>query len=124
MKMLTILLSNLLFLYACGNNTAAKTPPPEYVSRHIKTDYKYTMWKSDKEAVLGRINRRANYNASNACHNDGYGWTFKEVVNPGVLDCETHPKNQRIRCRKKNVELECQRLKPGTVGMGMIPFTQ
>ena len=109
---------------ACGNNTAAKTPPPEYVFQATKADFEYTAWKDNEAAAIDRLDRRMDYNSKNACYTIGYGWGLNKVVDAGKVNCEVNPANQRIRCRRENVELECSRLKPGTVGMGMIPFTQ
>lgn len=113
-----------LFLAGCGNNTTAKTPPPEYVFQQIKTDFDFTAWKDSKAAATDRVKERFDYSASNACHNFGYGWGYVNLINPGNVDCETNPDTQKMRCRQANVELECSRIKPGTVGMGMIPFTR
>ncbi len=112
------------FLIACGNNTAAKTPPPEYVFQTTTANFDYTAWKDNKSAAIDRINRRMDYHSKNACYAIGYGWGLHKVINPGEVNCEVNSTNKRIRCRRENVELDCTRLKPGSVGMGMIPFTQ
>lgn len=110
-------------LPACGNNTTAKTPPPEYVVQKIATDFEYGAWKNNELAAKDRINERFEYYAKNACHRVGYGWSFTNIIGSGQEDCEVNPQKQLVRCRLIDVELECRRIKPGTVGMGMIPFT-
>lgn len=113
-----------IILSACGNNTTAKTPPPEYVSQQIKADFAYSNWKGNKQEAMNRIHKKSTYHAKSACHAIGYGWSFSKVINPGNVSCEIHPTTQRTRCREEHLVLECSRIKPGSVGMGMIPFTQ
>jgi hypothetical protein len=113
-----------LLLAGCGNNTTAKTPPPEYVFKQIKTDFDFTAWKDNQQAATDKLQERLDYYASNACHGSGYGWGFTNVIDPGNVECEVNPDDQRVRCHQVDVNLECSRIKPGSVGMGMIPFTQ
>lgn len=111
------------FLTACGNNTTAKTPPPEYVSQKQKVDLDYSVWSESKDTAKKRVTKLKDYDSKNRCRRIlGYGWTLKSA-DDGRLSCEERD-DGRARCQLANVDLECHRLKPGTVGMGMIPFTQ
>lgn len=113
----------LLTLSACGNNTTAKTPPPEYIQQTKTVDLKPTVWTKDRIFAEERANKRVEFNAKNECRTLGYGWMIDEVKDSGTLSCEDRA-DGRSRCQMTKATIECRRLKPGTVGMGMIPFTQ
>lgn len=112
-----------LALSACGNNTTAKTPPPEYIYQTKIIDLKPTVWAKDEAFAINRANKNVEYNSKNECRRFGYGWTLEEIKNSGELGCEKRA-DGRSRCQMKSAEIECRRIKPGSVGMGMIPFTQ
>jgi len=113
----------LLTLSACGNNTTAKTPPPEYIYETKIVDLKPTPPARDEAVSIKRANKMVEYNSKNECRRLGYGWTLEKVANSGELSCEKST-DGRSRCQMKSAEIECRRIKPGSVGMGMIPFTQ
>jgi hypothetical protein len=113
----------LLTLSACGNNTTAKTLPPEYIYQTKIVDLKPTAGARDETVAIERANKSVEYNSKNECRRFGYGWTLEEIKNSGELSCEKGA-DSRSRCQMKSAEIKCRRIKPGSVGMGMIPFTQ
>lgn len=99
-----------------------KTPPPEYIYHNEKADLDYSVWGETKDTAVRRVTKLKDYDAKNRCRKRGYVWTLK-TADGGSPSCEERD-DGRARCQLTNVELECYRLKPGTVGMGLIPFTQ
>lgn len=64
---------------------------------------------------------RVKGDAANLCREKGYGWHLQEVKSEGTVACNPCS-DGKTRCQANAVELLCRRLKPGSTGMGMIPF--
>lgn len=64
---------------------------------------------------------RIQRDAVSACRAKGYGWSLEKIREEGKLACNECG-GGATQCRVVDLGLQCERLKPGSVGMGMIPF--
>ncbi len=119
-RLISIVLT-ILFLSAC--NTVENTPPPKYVYLEKTVDLESTVCLKTKDIANKRAKSLINYNAKTQCRLHGYGWTLDSKLNDQLLSCNSNMcSNNKVSCQAKNVELKCRRLRPGSVGMGMIPW--
>ena len=119
MKQTISLVFVLLFLSAC--NTVENTPPPKYIYLKKTVDLEPTVCMKKKDEAIKRANSLISYDAKTQCRTHGYGWTLDSEPKYQTLSCNSCS-DDKVRCQAKDVELKCRRLKPGSVGMGMIPW--
>ncbi|MEE9412082.1 MAG: hypothetical protein V3V22_03415 [Methylococcales bacterium] len=108
-----------LFLSAC--NTVENTQPPKYVYLEKTVDLEPTVCLKSEDTAIKRATRLITYNAKTQCRIHGYGWTLDSKLKDQLLSCNACS-DDLVSCQAKNVELKCRRLRPGSVGMGMIPW--
>jgi hypothetical protein len=112
---------SVLLLSAC--NTLENTPPPKYVYLEKTVDLEPTVCLKTEDVAIKRANSLINYNAKTQCRLHGYGWTLDSKLKDQLLSCNSNMcANDMVSCQANNVELKCRRLRPGSVGMGMIPW--
>ena len=75
----------------------------------------------EKDAASEAVRKRVEFDAKSSCRELGYGWHLDLVKKEGDLSC-TDCAEGSAKCQQVNVALQCRRLKPGSVGMGMIPW--
>ncbi|BBL72859.1 hypothetical protein [Methylogaea oryzae] len=92
----------------------------EYETQAIKVDAKASRCL-EQSAGEKEARDRVAADAANICREKGYGWHVQEVKSAGNVACSPC-ESDKTRCQATNVELICRRLKPGSTGMGMLPF--
>ncbi|CAL1239099.1 hypothetical protein [Candidatus Methylocalor cossyra] len=75
----------------------------------------------DPEAASREARERVPIDSSNACRSKGYGWHLERVVAEGTLACDSCSEG-KTQCQVRDMNLECRRLKPGSVGIMGVPF--
>lgn len=111
--MKTLILAAILF-------TSSLAQATEWEQQVLKTDAKAARCL-EQTAAEQEARDRIKGDAGNLCREKGYGWHLEAVKNDGTLACSPCA-DGKARCQATNVELLCRRLKPGSTGMGMIPF--
>ena len=108
-----------IMLAACSPQPNA--PETKYIYQNKVADLKPGLWQKDKDTALAKAKAKLRKYANNECRTIDYGWTLNELKNPGEANCEERA-DGKFRCQLTQVEMECRRLSPGSVGMG--PFSK
>ena len=83
---------------------------PQYDYKTVNRQFEvYTAWQKDKETAIKKADKVVYYSSKDACKKVGQGWAFTKLENNGVMECEKSAEG--FRCRKKNVQIECRKIK-------------
>ncbi|MEE9395441.1 MAG: hypothetical protein V3V31_00370 [Methylococcales bacterium] len=114
-----IYICTVIVLAACSPQPNAPGTKYDYQSK--VADLKPSLWQKDKDTALAKAKAKVRKYANSECRTIDYGWTLNELKNPGETRCEERA-DGKFRCQLAQVEMECRRLSPGSVGMG--PFSK
>ena len=110
---------SIIVLTACQPQPNAPDTKYDYQSK--VADLKPTLWQKDKNTAITKAKAKVRKYANSECRSLNYGWTLNELKSPGTVNCEERA-DGKVRCQLAQVEMECRRLSPGSVGMG--PFSK
>ena len=108
--------------------SGAASAETEWIYKEVTGDAKNYPRCLEKPQAIEKagIEKMLTSNAKYHCRDMGYGWHMAELKSLGETvcdECEGPEKAGKYRCRQANLVVQCRRIRPGSVGMGMLPWS-